>query len=315
MENTEKAEKITGVFSTQEIQKVGTGTTTRKTIRKSFWYCIEQDNGQIEVQPLNTNFIPSGPKRMLEKDNFLAEFSPEPEFYLSTVYPRMREVTKTLARAERHRNNGELFSAEMEFGNAIKVDEENVRANFGLGLTYMARGDTAKAENILGRIVKLDAAFEPEHKHLFNEFGIQLRKNKMFKDSIAYYDRALELSSKDENLYYNAARAYLENKKPAEALEHLLKGIEINPAQPELAQFLLWMLNKNMVPDTKKVEVVEVLKKIKEAQGNVSAPAELVGPDEKAAAAEAGDNAATTGTAEKTEASAAGEKTATTANG
>ena len=279
-------DKITGVFSTQEVHKVGTGTTTRKSIRKSFWYCIELDSGdnagKLEVQPLNVNYIPSGPKRIIEKENFLTEFSPEPEFYMSTVFPRMREVTKTVARGERHRSNGELFSAEMEFGNALKVDEENVRANFGLGLTYMQRGENAKAENILNRIVKLDAAFDQEHKHLFNEFGIQLRKNKMFGDAIAYYTRALELSTQDENLYYNIARAHLENKDPVAAVDCLIKGLEINPRLEESAKFLLWMISKNLVPDDKKLEAVKALKKAQEAAKNPPPP-----PPAPAAAAEA----------------------------
>jgi tetratricopeptide (TPR) repeat protein len=248
---------------------VGTGTTTRKSIHKSFWYCIELDSGdnagKMDVQPLNANYIPSGPKRIIEKETFLNEFSPEPEFYMSTVFPRMREVTKKVARGERHRNNGELFSAEMEFNNALKVDEENVRANFGLGLTYMQRGENAKAENILDRIVKLDAAFDQEHKHLFNEFGIQLRKNKMFGDAIAYYARALELSSQDENLYYNIARACLENKDPIAAVDYLIKGLELNPRLEESAKFLLWMISKNLVPDDKKPEAVKALKKAQEA--------------------------------------------------
>lgn len=265
----DKSEKISGVFSTQEVHRVGTGTTTRRSIRKSFWFCVEQGDGnnagKIEVQPLNTNYVPSGPKRVIEKDKFLADFAPEPEFYMSTVFPRMREVTKLVARGERHRENGELFSAEMEFNNAIKVDEENVRANFGLGLTYMQRGDTAKAENILHRLVKLDAAFGSEHKHLFNEFGIELRKKKMFKDALAYYERALELSQHDENLYYNIARASLENENPGAAVDYLFKGLAINPTQGESVKFLLWLLNKGMVPKEKKAEVAQVLKKTQEA--------------------------------------------------
>jgi tetratricopeptide (TPR) repeat protein len=285
----EQTGKITGVFSTQEIHKVGTGTTTRKTIRKAFWYCEELDTGEragsIEVQPLNSNYVPSGPKRTIDRERFLNDFAPEPEFYQSTVFPRMREVTKTVARGERYRNNNELFSAEMEFNNALNLDVENVRANFGLGLTYMARGETAKAENILERIVKLDAAFEQEHKHLFNEFGIQLRKNKMIKDSISYYSRALELSKQDENLYYNVARAHLENKDIAATLEFLLKALDLNPGFVEASQFLVWMSNKNMILEPKKQELAAVIKTAQATiQAALTAPAAPPAPQPDPAA-------------------------------
>ena len=40
-----KHDRVRGVFSTQEIRKVGTGTTTRKSIQKSYWYIEEGEDG------------------------------------------------------------------------------------------------------------------------------------------------------------------------------------------------------------------------------------------------------------------------------
>lgn len=85
---TNKAE-VRGVFSTQEIRRVGTGTTTRKTVQKTFWF-IEQHGDVIECQPLNPNYVPSGPKRKITMDELISKFAPEPEFYLNSVYPKMR---------------------------------------------------------------------------------------------------------------------------------------------------------------------------------------------------------------------------------
>ena len=267
-EHEDKRERINGVFSSQEVKKVGTGTTTRKTIQKMFWFCVEGDDGLVEVQPLNLNYIPSGPKKKLSKDDFLGRFSPEPEVYVANVFPKLRELNKTIARADRHRANNELFSAEMEYGNALRVDEENIRANFGLGITYLERGEAKKADNIFERLVKLDAAFDNEHKHLFNEFGINLRKNKMVDQAITYYSRAEELSNQDEHLYHNMARAYLEKQDMENALKHLLKSLEMNPRLEPSVKFLMWMLSKGLVPESKKQEVALAVQKIKEAQQN-----------------------------------------------
>lgn len=241
-------DKIKGVFSSQEVRKVGTGTTTRKTIQKAYWFVEENDDGTLLVQPLNSNYIPSGPKRSVDLDEFLKRFSPEPEFYLQTVYPKMREVNKTIARADRHRKRGESYSAEYEYNNALTVDEENVRANFGLGLTYLERGDSSKANDIFERLVKLDAAFEEEHKHLFNEFGINLRKNKMLDQSLEYYERAKELTKGDENLFYNIARVYLEKQDFHKTVESLLKTLEINPNLEAAIKFMHWLKAKNLIP-------------------------------------------------------------------
>ena len=258
-------QKINGVFSSQEVRKVGTGTTTRKTIQKTFWFCIELEGDQLEVQPLNPNYVPSGPKKTITKEQFFSSFSPEPEMYVSTVYPKMRELNKTIARADRHREKGEHYSAEMEYGTALKVDEENVRANFGLGITYLERGEGGKAENIFERLVRLDAAFEEEHKHLFNEFGIKLRKNKMIEQAVAYYERAMELCPEDEHLFYNLARAYLEDKKLDKAVDFLLKSLALNPVLEPGVKFLQWLVSKQLVPEDRKQDVAATLMNIKSA--------------------------------------------------
>jgi tetratricopeptide (TPR) repeat protein len=254
----EKRDRINGVFSSQEVKKVGTGTTTRKTIQKTFWFCAELDDGSVEVQPLNANYIPSGAKKTVTRDQFLASFSPEPEMYVTTVYPKMREVNKVIARGDRYREKNELYSAEMEYDNVLKVDEENVRANFGLGITYLERGEKGKAENIFERLVKLEAAFEEEHKHLFNEFGIKLRKNGMIDEAVTYYERAMELASKDENLLYNLARAYLEKKELGKAVDFLMQSLALNPSLEPAVKFLQWLESNNLVPADKKQAVAAV---------------------------------------------------------
>ncbi|MGV6996123.1 tetratricopeptide repeat protein [Desulfovibrio sp. QI0430] len=238
---------VRGVFSTQEVRRVGTGTTTRKTVQKTFWF-IEQHGKEIDCQPLNTNYVPSGPKRKITLDELISKFSPEPEFYLNSVFPKMQEIQRSIDNGDEHRENGENFAAEFEYTRALKVDEENVRANFGIGLTYLERGDNAKAQDIFQRLVKLEAAFEPEHKHLFNEFGINLRKSKMLQESFEYYQRALELSPTDENLYMNMARVLLELKDIGQCVDYLLKALELAPRHETSLKFLAWLIQKQLVP-------------------------------------------------------------------
>lgn len=251
-EETAKAaskEKIKGVFSVQKMTSVGTGVTLRKSIQKSYWFCSELDDGTVEIQPLNVNYVPSGVKKIITKDDLLDNFSPEPEFYTITVMPKMRELEKTIARADRHRKNKETFSAEMEYGKAVLVDEENVRANFGLGLTYLERGSLDKAQDIFARLIKIEAAYEQEHKHLFNEFGVNLRKNKMNDQALEYYSRALNLAKNDENLYYNIARVHFDRQDFQGAAECLKKALELNSAMEEAAKFLEFLKSKGLVKE------------------------------------------------------------------
>ncbi|MDE7240901.1 hypothetical protein [Desulfovibrio sp.] len=249
---------VRGVFSTQEIRKVGTGTTTRKTVQKTFWF-VEQHGDAIECQPLNANYVPSGPKRKISMDELIAKFSPEPEFYQMSVYPKMREVEQSVNKGDGHREKGETFAAEYEYTRALKVDVANVRANFGIGLTYMERGELDKAQDIFDRLLKLDGAFDAEHKHLFNEFGINLRKNKMLAQSVEYYQRALQITANDENLHMNLARVLLETKDMDGCLEHLFTALTLAPRHEISLKFLKWLLQKSLVPADKMDRVREVL--------------------------------------------------------
>lgn len=265
-QNQAKTE-VRGVFSSQEVRKVGTGTTTRKTVQKTFWF-VEQHGDVIECQPLNLNYVPSGPKRKITMEELITKFAPEPEYYINAVYPKMRELQQSIDNGDGHREKGETFAAEYEYSRALKVDEENVRANFGIGLTYLERGDVGKAQNIFERLVKLEAAFESEHKHLFNEFGINLRKNRMMQQAVEYYQRALELSPNDENLYMNMARAQLETNDMEGCTTNLLKALSIAPRHESSLKFLAWMVKKNLVPEAYSDDVRNILRDIVQSEAS-----------------------------------------------
>ncbi len=240
--------RIKGVFSCEKIAKVGAGATLRKTTQTMYWFAEEDEEGRIWIQPLNPNYVPSGPKQEIPKEQFLEQYAPEPEFYSSKVYPNIRKLNQTIAKAERHRINGESFSAEFEFGNALRVDEENIRANFGLGLTYLERGETSKADNIFQRLIKMESTFDTEHKHLFNEFGINLRKNEMYDQATEYYAKALELSPNDENLHYNMARACFAKADIQKTIEHLRMALSLNKDLEIAKKFLIYLKKNNLLP-------------------------------------------------------------------
>lgn len=235
--------RIQGVFSSQSRIKAGSGATQVRGTRKIYWSAFELDDGRIEIQPLNRHYIPAGPKDIVNHDEFLVKFSPEPEFYMSTVYPAMQENESEM-RGERNRESDMPFNTQFKPGTASKVDEGNVRANFGLGLTYLDRGDQNKARDIFSRIVELDAAFEEEHKHLFNDFGINMRKNKMFDEALKYYLRAAELVTDDEHLFHNIARCYYEMGDVQGCKEYLRKSLAVNPRLRESQLFWDYLKKK-----------------------------------------------------------------------
>ncbi len=258
--NNNEEIRVRGVFSAQEIRKVGTGTTTRKSVQKIFWFVEQLDSKIVEIQPLNKNYIPTGSKKTISVDELLKSYSPEPEFYFQSVFPKIQEMEKQIDRGDEAKDKGELFSAEHAYDASLQLDENNIRANFGIGLTYLARGETDKADNIFERLVQLDAAFTEENKHLFNDFGINLRKCKMYEQAVAYYNRALELTQNDENLYINLARAYMELKNYGDCIEALIAANELDKGNETVIKFCEWLTKKKMVPTKYRSAVAAILK-------------------------------------------------------
>jgi len=223
-------EPLCCVFSTAVTIKVGTGTTARKQNNKLLWYVKQQDEDVYGVRKINPSFLPTGDEKIINREELLAEYTPEVMIHNQRVTPAMLEVSQRLSRGDKHRADGEMFSAEMEYDKVLDVDEKNVRAIFGLGLVYMARDDMEKGMAIFEELVGMEAAFNLEHKHLFNEFGIQLRKHELYAQAVEYYGRAVELTREDENLYYNLSRAHYELGDWEGCSQGLVEALTLDPA-------------------------------------------------------------------------------------
>lgn len=63
----------------------------------------------------------------------------------------------------------------------------------------------------------------------YNETGISHRESGNFGKAIAKYKKALSISSNDENLYYNLARAYMEMGQKRNAERSIRLALQINP--------------------------------------------------------------------------------------
>jgi len=241
-------DRISGVFSQKKMAKIGTGTTARRTELMSYFLVNEREDGVIEVQSLTANDVPFGPVSEITREELLENYLPEPQKTLSraqaALSPQEQEIQKAVARGDKFRKRGESFTAEFEYSKALALEEGNVRANFGIGLCYIDRGERDKAKEVFERLVKLDAAFEDEHKHLFNEFGISLRKSGMHSEALDYYERAVALSPGDENLRYNMARAALDKGDVKCAAQHLAACLKLNPGHAEALQFVDYLKRK-----------------------------------------------------------------------
>ncbi|CCH50038.1 tetratricopeptide repeat protein [Pseudodesulfovibrio piezophilus] len=238
------------VFSSTSMIKVGTGTTTRSHRTKLYWYVEEIEDKLFAVRQINTNSVPSGDEKIISLDELMAEYSPEVEYFEDQTLPAMQNLDDHLDLGESLREEERFYSAEHCFTNALGIDEKNVRALFNLGLIYLESHNIERARDMMQEILKIKAAFKGKNHHLFNEFGIALRKSGLYDESVEYYAKAVEFAPEDENLFYNLSRANYERGNWEECVSALSQSRLLNPglgAAKSLAKLIVEMHDKPLL--------------------------------------------------------------------
>jgi len=230
--------KILGVFSRSQAEDIGSGGTQRKHEGQTFWYVRRLDDETFEVQPLNANHVPSGVKTMVPRLEFLHQYAPEPDYYRMHTVPALESLARKLREGERYFSLGMLDEAELKFVKALMIDDLNVDANYGLGKVYSEKNDYEKLRKVVNTLMGIEGAFSYEHRRQLNEFGMNLRKNGHFEESIRYYSKALEHNRDDEHLLFNLARAHWDRGNATEAQDALENALKLNPEFTEAKKFL-----------------------------------------------------------------------------
>ncbi len=229
---------LRGVFSTVEFTTVGLGIAKRRLKTEVLYFAEEVETDRISLRRLNQESIPAGEARFLSKEELMADFLPEPLVYMNRTGPALERLEKTVGRGDRYRKKNELHSAEMEYKQALRIDVDHIRATFGLGLTYLDKGNTTKAGIVFKKLIKMDATYQPKHKHLFNEFGIKLRKGGLLDKALEYYSKGYNMCRDDENLLYNMARVLFHRGDKGKARHYLTKALELRRDFPEANEFI-----------------------------------------------------------------------------
>ena len=201
---------ILGVFSLRKSDELGTGATQTRHAQMTYWYARQLDQTVVELQPLNVYHVPSGIKRQSVLDDFLRSYTPEPRYYEANTVPALRTLKSKIDQGEKFFSMGLLDDAEKAFLKALMIDEMSVPANYGLGDVYTEKQDFQNLRRVLNVLMGMDDAFSVEYRQKLNSFGVNLRKQGYLEESIAFFNKALEIRKDDENIYFNLARVHFD---------------------------------------------------------------------------------------------------------
>ncbi|MBI4827884.1 MAG: tetratricopeptide repeat protein [Nitrospinae bacterium] len=200
---------VAGIF--YERKKIEAGTMATKRVHSQphdlHYYCKSNTKGEVELFYLK----PTGePTKMLMDTIDRADFDTRFQD-CSTHKCELKAVSPQDAAKEKA---------------AAKVSLE---ANLGKGKAHMSLGEVDKAREAFETMSKLDNLYDKENKHIFNEYGIELRRAQLYDLAIDNYNKALEIDPNDEALYFNIARALNESGNTQAAVENLQKALKLKP--------------------------------------------------------------------------------------
>lgn len=219
--------EVIGAVSKIVVNKLGTGTTSRKTKSQIYYYAERDLDGNYQIRTLSNN-SPVGKRTVISQEEFERDFIIENEVNKKKIFPKLEDCNDKLNTADEFRGQEKYYSAENEYTQVLDFDESQIRANFGLGITYFAQAKKVESRAIFKELKGLESLFDSTSIYMLNEFGMKLRRTKLYEDAIAFYMMALNLVTTDENLYFNVARVFYDKQEFGQTHEMLDCALQIN---------------------------------------------------------------------------------------
>jgi len=225
------------IYLKHEEIRVGVGSTSRSMTTENYFQVSEIDEDHAEIQLLDFTGQPLGKASVIPKET-LKEYIYCPDYFNNKKGPKESAIERHVQFGDRHFDRKEFLSAEFEYDKALGFDDHHLRANLGKGKSLFARGRKEEGRKVFAKLSSIQTLFDKQNKHIFNEFGIELRKKGMFEEAIINYQKAISMDPNDEALRYNLGRAYYEKGSLDQAIEQLKSALTLRPDFKEAQEFL-----------------------------------------------------------------------------
>jgi tetratricopeptide (TPR) repeat protein len=226
------------IYLKQEKLKVGFGSTAKATAFENYYQVVEVDDNQVEIQMLDFNNRPFGKPSLMPKEN-LKDYIFCPDFFKSKDNSSQElNVEKHVQSGDKHFQRREYLNAESEYQQALSLDGNHLKANLGIGKTFLARGKKGEARDLFSKLLAMPSLFDAKNKQFLNDVGAELCKQGMFEEAVSYYLKALSVNPNDEVLHYQLGRAYFEQGNRENALRQLESALKLKRDYKEAVDFL-----------------------------------------------------------------------------
>lgn len=235
--------KIEGIYFERKTMVRGTGHTMREDVNDIHYHVKTDANGQVALGVINFEGKPTGlVAETISFQDFKKRFKScshhDCHFQLIGMDPQLRKLEEKAMKGREHLRKQDYSKAEAEFRSALEGDEGHLKAAYGLGKTYLEKGEPEKAGEIFEKLSRNEALFSKENLRVFKEFGVDLRKGKMYSLAVQNYRKAIQLHPEDAALYFGLARVYGKTQEYDKAVKCLRKCLSLKPDHSKASEYL-----------------------------------------------------------------------------
>lgn len=184
--------------------------------RRRLFFVWDNGQGSYDVQRISADFKPVDLIQTLPPRRFKDQYTPEPDI---TAQPEGElQVIAPLPEG-------------VPFSPGAEEVETTLRAHFRKALLRCRRpADREAAMKALHTLAEVEEGIEAQHKHMFADFGISLRRERQHTLALVFCKRVLALAPHDDHAHFNAARVLMDIGDVDGAEQHILTAMDMNPA-------------------------------------------------------------------------------------
>lgn len=220
---------------------------TKGNIPKTLYFVWSEDSGAFKVQLLNAAYQTVGDARVIGPATFKLKYVHEPSIlaapvntnkpWLTVGTPQMGNPGGT-GSASVHPTSSSPLPTPAGEGPTVQT-ERYLRDIFTKNIKRCSTIYDKKAAILsLKNIIAVEEGIVAEHKFMFADFGVALRKSNLLELSLSCCKRVLDLSPSDDHAHFNTARILFEMGEYVQAEHHLHHAQLLNPNE-EIYQKML----------------------------------------------------------------------------
>lgn len=227
---------------------------------KALYFVWQTESGDYIVQRIDSARKPVGVPERVARDvllhNFVPEAPPAPQPVppqdespaSSGRPPQARQSAADAYRATAEQERQLLFAPaqtaeatpwddeefrRLELARKAKQLETAMRETFRKTLLRLKRPkERVAALTALEQMATAQEGIVPEHRHMFRDFGVQLRKQSQPDTALHFSRRVVKLAPGDDHALFNMARILCDLRKFDEAEQLLAQAMKIDASEP-----------------------------------------------------------------------------------